>query len=46
MVTSCKKRVYKTMCEKNDKGYRVGGTKKVRYESVRKGSRLPKGGRK
>lgn len=45
-MASCKKRVYKTMCEKDDKGYRTGKYRGVSYKSVRRGGRMPKEGRK
>lgn len=37
-MTVCKKKVYKTMCEKPN-GVRTGRTKKVRYSSKPKRSR-------
>ena len=44
-MPSCKRHVYKTMCEQEN-GYRTGRTKKVSYESVIKGHRRPKKGGK
>lgn len=38
-MTTCKKKVYKTMCE-TDNGIRHGKYKRTKYVSARKGQRL------